>query len=411
MSGRLLSLVVILLFLVGSVSSFGQALPVSDAPLKITYSPAVRGIFHSPDSLTVVYAFNYWGDRQGTRLALWENVLRPLPDRVHRATLTRNGDLWEATITIAPNASVLSYFVTDGKSRDDNDRKTYVQPILKPDGTPVRNAHYFMTTFLHMAGEDLNTRVREAELEVRRYPDNFRAYPQFFGLLLEQEKGSPRGQQRIVEILDRLGEQYMEESGYLNLCARTWYYILRDQKKGLEYRSRIDGRDMWGEVASMVDMDRLMDEQRKKLSENERRRAALLNTPFPSIQVNDLQNKPWSFARVSGTPVVILFWASTSDQSLNMLPVLNSLAKEFGDECGWVAVTTDINRKALDECLARNSIAPPVVLANPGLIDALALDSIPQVFILDAKGVIRSILVGYKPGIADEIRSALQTLR
>lgn len=182
----------LLLFILFAASSIGTAAP--DEPVRgksftITYNAAPGKAFGA--SLNLVYAFDYWGtnatdDRSPS--ALFANVLDPSPERVHTVPMTGQGGTFTATIDIPGNVSLLSYYVTDGRTRDDNDSKTFVRYICDENGKPVMGARFRNIDFMVIAGQSASEQTEELQNELAEYPQNHVAYIPYWMLRFQAAK-------------------------------------------------------------------------------------------------------------------------------------------------------------------------------------------------------------------------------
>jgi peroxiredoxin len=157
--------------------------PVRGRAFNLTYDLSGAKLFNKPDSLTVVYVFDYWGTKVAQKLRgehgegdLYKNVLDPEPDRLHQVRFTPHGSLWQAEIEIPPDARLLSYYITNGTRWDDNGRKTFVSYVYDESGKPVRGARLANVDFMLMAGKSYADIVEELGREIHAYPDNLIAH-------------------------------------------------------------------------------------------------------------------------------------------------------------------------------------------------------------------------------------------
>ena len=157
--------------------------PISGRPYTLTYDPSVTRVLLNAKNLSVVYAFDYWGTRTVQRLRgegpqedLFQNVLEPEKGRSSKVTLLRVGNVWKTEIQIPAEATLLSYYVTDGNRNDDNDRKTYVSLVCDQQGNPVRGARFRNIDFLIMAGKGIPDILENLQQETKQYPDNLIAH-------------------------------------------------------------------------------------------------------------------------------------------------------------------------------------------------------------------------------------------
>jgi peroxiredoxin len=387
--------------------AFGQS-ETKEPYATISYDPVKAGIFTHLDRMEVVYVANFWNTRMGTRMALRENILRPDTSRVMTAPLVKQDVGWEAKLAIPPNAAVLSYYITDGEARDENGGKTFTAYVYTAEGVPVPNAHYFMVPFLELAGASLEERVREAEQEILQYPQNFRAYTQYFTLYLEIEEGSERGQRRIIQRLGELEQQYGDQTDCLNLIARTYYYILRNLETALEYKDKIPQRERWPEVERIVDTRSVMEQQRQRQKMLEEARNNLVNTVAPEVHFRR-DGEKISVQDYEGKPVVLVFWATTSELSKGLFKPLENFKKEFDDDgLTILAINAGERPETVDEFREERDY-PFVWAMNDGAaLQLYGVSGLPQTYIIDRKSVVRQVFVGYTPALIPDIKAAIK---
>ncbi len=405
---------IVLLFLLSRASSsvaHGQLTPVVGTPLEILYRPSTTHPLATAEKLEIVYAFNYWGTRMGTRLALLENVLRPDSGQSYRTPMIKTGQGWTARIEIPEKAAVLSYYITDGAARDDNNEKTYAFYVYGPDGKPVRNARYFMTMFLGLARADLDARLKEAEAEIRAYPENFRAWPLYFSLRFELGKGSVLAREQIEEELTGLVKRHENNEECLNLAARTYYYILRDVKTALELKERISLTAQWPEVLLIHDREKAEEESRRRNMERMQTRAALIGARVPSVAWLDTSRERRSFSEEEGRVVLVVFWASVSDQSRVALDRLSALHGRIGSEnFRIIGINVDADETAARRYMEEHRLPVIFGFAQGSIVQEFGVDGIPQLYLIDKTGIIRVGHTGLTPENLTSLESAAKVL-
>ena len=144
-------------------------------------------------------------------------------------------------------------------------------------------------------------------------------------------------------------------------------------------------------------------------------RPRLAGDDFPSVSLPRLDGKgrtdPVSLVGSAHAKVLIVdFWASWCGPCKRSLPELSSLATALKDQ-GVVVV--GVNREPSDLGAARatwQTIAPSFdsVVDNAGLGERLGLTSLPSSYIVDARGQIRHLHLGYtEPAVIREEVEAL----
>ncbi|MDH7515838.1 MAG: TlpA disulfide reductase family protein [Bacteroidota bacterium] len=388
-----------------------QTRPVAGSPVDIVYRPTSASPLYNADTLEIVYAFNYWGKRYGTRLALWENVLRPDSGQEHRAPMTKNGVEWTARIDVPESAALLSYYVTDGVHRDDNGEKTYVSYVYGSDGKPVRNARYFMSLFLALARADLETRIREVQEETAAYPDNFRAWAVLFSMWFERDKGSEKCRSRILEQLADLERRFPEDNGFLNLAARTYYYTLHDIPTALAVKEKIPVAAQWPDVVLIYDREKKAEEERRRELERKQTRAALIGAEAPAVPYADSARVKHSIREHRGNVVLLVFWASVSPQSRRALERIATLAERVNrSDFRVVAVNVDADENEARRFLAAAQLPFIHGFQQGSIVPEYGVDRIPQLFVIDRQSVIRAEYTGLRDEDVQAVESLIREL-
>lgn len=383
--------------------------PVTGDTFTVVYNPPKNSDLADAASLDLVYVFDLWNKRHGTRLALWYNVLRPDTSRIHIAPMRKEGGSWKADIPIPKGASLLSYIISGEQGMDGNGEKTFTRYVLNEQGEPVRNARYFNIPFLRLAREPIGALVREAEREISDYPENFRAYHQYFKLLLEQGKGSPRTQERIANRIRRMEKDLSKNTDFLNMAAETWFYILQDPEKAMEYRNRIPSDKLWPQVLRIFDREEKQKQEIARMTAAESRRAELRGAELPSFNLRDAEDEKVALPRSDGKASVLVFWASTSERSRELLRALDIVATEAGSALLHVtAVCLDAKPEDGAAWFAEQGL-PFELLYNQGsTLQMLGVDSIPIVYFVDAENTVRDIMVGYTARQRDALRASVR---
>jgi hypothetical protein len=397
--------------LIHTGDGIAQPGPRAGSSYTVVYNPPSANPLSKSNAVTLFYVFDYWNVRYGTRMALWQNVLRPDTNRLRSMEMKRDNDGWKATIEIPEDAALFSWIVSDGEHMDGNLERTYVEYVLGGDGKPVRNTRYYNIQFLRLAGNELGTLIREMERELADFPTNFPAYHQYFSLLMEQSKGSTKIQERIANRLAEMEKQFGDDDEFLNLAAQTWYYLLQDQKRGMDFRERIPPSQQWPQVLRMFDRDaKQADElERQMLSQN--RRTQLLNTELPAFNLNNPEGGRTSFPAGNGRPTLLLFWASSSERSMQKIDELKKLKQRLGSDIELYYVNVDPDEQKAMEAARRRGFDKDVLFNQGATLAMLGVDSLPMLFAIDSRGIVREIQVGFSLQQVEALSELLQKLQ
>jgi thiol-disulfide isomerase/thioredoxin len=114
-----------------------------------------------------------------------------------------------------------------------------------------------------------------------------------------------------------------------------------------------------------------------------------------------------------GKPVVLHFWATWCGPCVRELPLITDLTASKSDALTVIAVNCQEPERVAESFLAKQKLSLNLALDTGGTISALYnINAIPQTFMIDRDGVIRSIQVGsYTKNSLDSAVSALLSAR
>src|SRR5579862_3519534 len=139
----------------------------------------------------------------------------------------------------------------------------------------------------------------------------------------------------------------------------------------------------------------------------------LLGKAAPPIDLKRLDGGRLKLADHAGKDVVLLdMWATWCGPCREEMPHVAEIAKEYKSRGGaCFAVKQGESKKAIDDFLKKEKIEFPIVLDEDHAVsDAYGADSIPMVVLIDNKGVVQSVHVGYSPQIKTALRKDLDAI-
>jgi thiol-disulfide isomerase/thioredoxin len=129
-----------------------------------------------------------------------------------------------------------------------------------------------------------------------------------------------------------------------------------------------------------------------------------------------------TLADLRGKVVLVNFWATWCPYCLDELPILDRLRKEFEASGDFVLLPVSCDddvpkvlRYKIDEVLRQRKLDLPVYVDRTGTTrgafrELAGATGFPTTFVLDRRGVVRAVWVGYGPKLEDEMRDAIQKL-
>jgi thiol-disulfide isomerase/thioredoxin len=139
-------------------------------------------------------------------------------------------------------------------------------------------------------------------------------------------------------------------------------------------------------------------------------RGSLIGKSAPAWKFAGLDGRKHSLKDYRGKVAVLDFWYRGCPWCIRAMPQLNSLAQEYRDRPVAV-VGMNIDRDTVDARFVADKL-------HLGYTNVLARDEykkygvqgFPTVYVLDRRGIIRDILVGYSPDVGSKLRTAVDRL-
>jgi peroxiredoxin len=141
-----------------------------------------------------------------------------------------------------------------------------------------------------------------------------------------------------------------------------------------------------------------------------RDRAELIDQPAPTWQTKDASGKAHTLRDYKGKVVVLHFWRRGDGWALRSLPQVEQIAEQFGDKPVVVlGMNTDPSEEDARFVADKMGLAYPILRADK-FADKYNVAAGSALFVIDPKGVIRDIYVGYSPSLHEDVASAVTGL-
>jgi peroxiredoxin len=130
----------------------------------------------------------------------------------------------------------------------------------------------------------------------------------------------------------------------------------------------------------------------------------------PDFTLRDLQDNSVSLRSLRGSVVVLDFWATWCGPCRASLPKLDELNREIADEGVKIfAVNLREEKAAAQKFADATGLRLPVLLDDSGKVaQTYAVSGIPQTVVIDKRGVIRRVIVGFSPDTEAQLREAIR---
>ncbi|MDR0410243.1 MAG: TlpA family protein disulfide reductase [Spirochaetaceae bacterium] len=117
--------------------------------------------------------------------------------------------------------------------------------------------------------------------------------------------------------------------------------------------------------------------------------------PDFTISLAGSPNNRKKLSEYRGKPVVLHFWASWCGPCVRELPLIADITSPGANDFAVIAVNCQEPEKVASDFLAKRKLRLNLAMDTNGAISALyGINAIPQTFMIDSEGVIRSVRVG-----------------
>lgn len=130
----------------------------------------------------------------------------------------------------------------------------------------------------------------------------------------------------------------------------------------------------------------------------------------PDFLLTSLEGDEICLSDLVGNVVVISFWASWGKQCDEELRQVEALLREFaGERLVGIGVNERESAEQAAEFVARHGVTFPIVLDRGSLARAYGVNGVPDLFVVDRKGVVAARFIGYGPAVKQGLREAVET--
>lgn len=129
----------------------------------------------------------------------------------------------------------------------------------------------------------------------------------------------------------------------------------------------------------------------------------------PDFKLNTLDGKTVELSKLRGKPVFIDFWATWCDPCRRALPHTQKLAEKYGKKAHILAINLKEDKKTVRKFLEQHKYTFTVPMDTEGTVGAAyGVRGIPHFVLIDARGKVQFVQIGYGPGIERKFEAELQ---
>ena len=184
--------------------------------------------------------------------------------------------------------------------------------------------------------------------------------------------------------------------------------ILKDAIASLaEAREGLRGEDFKSQLFQRAN---LMEQQLEPVKQAAQRRSRLLGQPSAPWSTSDLAGQTRALSVYAGKVVLLDFWYRGSSWCVRSMPVLKKIADRYADDPFVIlGMNADGNPEDAEFVVEAMGLSYPILKAGPAVI-AYEVRVYPTMLLLDAKGTIREVHLGFVPNLEEELIAEIEPL-
>lgn len=133
-------------------------------------------------------------------------------------------------------------------------------------------------------------------------------------------------------------------------------------------------------------------------------RKSLLSKPLAAFNLTDINNNIWNSEKLKGKVLLLNFWFTTCGPCIREMPHLNELVKQNKNSPVIFMAPAPENESQVNKFLKKFNFEYNIIPSSAEYISKLTIENFPTHIVVDKKGIIRQVIIGY----ADDIKEKLQ---
>ncbi len=333
---------IIILLLISATISLSQNNPVIGENYVIKYDVSEKNIFEKNSELTLVYTFDYWGtmpSRDDNPEELFQNVLKPIPNRVHIKLMAKEGNIYTYKILIPDTVALLSYYITDGIKNDYNNNATYTKLVYGKNGKPVEGAKFRKIEFMVMGKESIDNQIKLLQEELKDYPEYhidrfvlwnkiFEKQTHFDDLLTEKTNAI----NYFEKLIDKNKEEWELHKSYFKVLGayqnKLYKFLMPEFTEIRE--SMLNVAEMVPESERSMRMQSVV-ESVKRQEESKELKANIVGKPAFDFDYTTIDGKNGKLSDFRGKIVLLDFWGTWCGPCVGEIPNLVKAYKKYNE--------------------------------------------------------------------------------
>ncbi|MGQ0737878.1 MAG: TlpA family protein disulfide reductase [Bacteroidota bacterium] len=136
----------------------------------------------------------------------------------------------------------------------------------------------------------------------------------------------------------------------------------------------------------------------------------ILNHQVKKFAFTDLAGIKWGSDNLKGKIVVINFWFTTCKPCILEIPHLNKLVEENKNNPVVFIAPAPENEAQIKKFLGKYPFNYHIISSSLDYITSMNVENFPTHLVIDKKGIIRQVCIGYADNIKEKLQAEIDTL-
>jgi thiol-disulfide isomerase/thioredoxin len=138
---------------------------------------------------------------------------------------------------------------------------------------------------------------------------------------------------------------------------------------------------------------------------------SLLKKPLPDFNFEDISGNKLKKKDFAGKVIVINFWFTSCQPCINEMPLLNNLVAAYNDTNVVFIAPALSAKESIERFLKKYQFDYQIVPEQEDYATKLKVENFPTHIIVDKKGIIRFVEIGYNPHIKETLGQYIDSLK
>ena len=153
------------------------------------------------------------------------------------------------------------------------------------------------------------------------------------------------------------------------------------------------------------------DERALQQAKIEAFRSNLINRPLTAFKFKTLDGKKLNSKELRGKVIVINFWFTGCKPCILEMPLLNELVKSYSDSAVVFIAPAPENEMQIKKFLEKYRFEYNIIPSSSDFIDKLYIENFPTHIVIDQRGVVRQVFIGYSGDINTKLKNEIDSLQ